>query len=300
MARIAAGSHLALQCGTAEPWTIPLTVETVDAAWRIGWYLVEHALAAHDLIGADEHLDGARSVLKWIIANKKPTFTKREAFNALRAQFRTVTALEPALALLVSHGYVRELPARAPKRAGRPPTQAYEVNPHACAQNPHNTQNSSGVSARSADGLADAKAEYAAGHADGAGDPGDDVGDPTHLIRSSTEAHQHGTADIHGDAGDADAACPAGAEGPASGSPPQRRKARIIETHASGAALLYLPMLASEVWLVRNRTTVRKINTRGYPVFLVSEVADWKGKTDEELRAIVAARRTSGASQAEK
>ena len=138
VARIAAAFHL-ISCAEPHPWTVPISVETVEAAWRIGWYLVDHALAAHDLMGADERLDGARTLLFWIVKNKKTTFTKREAFNALRARFKAAAALEPALSLLVDHEYLRLCPEAPRSGAGRKASPTYEVNPYAhISQNPHN------------------------------------------------------------------------------------------------------------------------------------------------------------------
>ncbi len=135
VARIAGGFHVVTNTDP-EPWKVPISVETIEAAWRVGWYLVDHALAAHDLMGADEALDGARHVLRWIVKNRKGTFTKRDAFNTLRGRFKTVANLDPALALLVSHEYLRERPEPARAGAGRRASPSYEVNPYA-----HNTQN---------------------------------------------------------------------------------------------------------------------------------------------------------------
>ena len=146
VARIAGGFHL-VTCADPQPWTVPISVGIVERAWRIGWYLVDHALAAQDLMGADERLDGARCVLGWIVKEKKSSFTRREVFNALRARFKTVAALEPALAVLVSHEYLRRRPDPKHEGSGRRPSPTYEVNP--AAHNTHNTQNS-GVAGQSA------------------------------------------------------------------------------------------------------------------------------------------------------
>jgi replicative DNA helicase len=90
-------------------------------------------------MGTDENLDGARDLLAWIVKNTKSAFTRREVFNAPRGRFKTVAALDPALAVLVAHEYVRRCPQPEREGAGRPPSPTYEVNPH--AHNLQNTQN---------------------------------------------------------------------------------------------------------------------------------------------------------------
>jgi hypothetical protein len=98
------------------------------AALEIGRYLIAHALAAFDYMGADPRLEAARRVGRWIVTTHQVTFTKREAFRALRGQslFPTIDRLTAGLAVLDEHGWIRGLaPERGP---GRPPAR-YETNP---------------------------------------------------------------------------------------------------------------------------------------------------------------------------
>ena len=109
-------------------WGRPIEADTMRAAVKIGRYLIAHALAVFDYMGADPRLEAARRIGRWIVATHQATFTKREAFRALRGQalFPTVDRLAAGLAALDEHGWIRQLvPERGP---GRPPSR-YETNP---------------------------------------------------------------------------------------------------------------------------------------------------------------------------
>ena len=125
-------------------WGDPISVQTVEAAIRIADYLVAHAKVAFDLMGADPELDAARRILAWLRQSEPQEFTKRDAFIALRGTFKKAELLDPPLALLLEHGYVRMLDSATPARPGRPASPRYLVNPHAYAHKSHNSHNRTG------------------------------------------------------------------------------------------------------------------------------------------------------------
>jgi replicative DNA helicase len=127
--RVAGLLHLATH--HAGGWNSPMSAATVDAAARIGHYYLAHALAVFDHMGADPLVDDARAVLDWIARTGPARFTRRDAFNETRGpRFRKVTDLDPALELLVEHGYLRSVPP-PPATPGRPPSPAFDVHPRA-------------------------------------------------------------------------------------------------------------------------------------------------------------------------
>src|SRR5262249_18615458 len=66
---------------------------------------------------------------------------KRDAFEGTKGRFRQVADLEPALAVLEEHHYIREqLQPEQPRRAGRKSSPVYEVNPLAPSQNSQDSQ----------------------------------------------------------------------------------------------------------------------------------------------------------------
>jgi hypothetical protein len=124
--RIAGLLHLAEMFTSG--WDTPINAPTMAAALEIGDYLIDHALAAFDLMGADPRLEAARRIGRWIVATHQATFTQREAFRALRGQamLATVDRLRAGLAALEDYGWVRHL---APERGPGRPSARYETNP---------------------------------------------------------------------------------------------------------------------------------------------------------------------------
>jgi replicative DNA helicase len=108
-------------------WARPISAETFAAALQLADYLVEHARAVFDLMGADD----ARWLLDWINRTHQAQFTRRVAHHAApRGRFPKATDLDPALALLEEHGWLRRVDADSPgPKGGRPPSPRFLVNP---------------------------------------------------------------------------------------------------------------------------------------------------------------------------
>jgi replicative DNA helicase len=129
--RLAGLLHLASHL--RDGWARPVSADTLDGAIRLAGYLVEHALAVFDLMGADPRVDDARWLLDWIHRTGQQQFTRRDAHIAApRGRFRKATDLDPPLSLLQEHGYLRRAdpePSRDPHGRGRPPSPRFLVNP---------------------------------------------------------------------------------------------------------------------------------------------------------------------------
>ncbi|MET7603934.1 YfjI family protein [Streptomyces avermitilis] len=127
-ARMAALLHLAEHLG--EGYAHPVPEATMRAAIELGEYYTAHALAVFDVMGADPVLSRARSVLEALKENRWEDVSRRDVFTVLsRSEVPTVTDLEPALALLEDHGYLRSYqPERTGKR-GRPSAPRMQVHP---------------------------------------------------------------------------------------------------------------------------------------------------------------------------
>jgi hypothetical protein len=131
-ARIAGILHLAKFAGSAEPWLIPIQVESMDAAITIARdFLLPHALGAFSMIGGGPETELAEEILAWVRRHKLQLFTKRELHRHMRRRVDNPGEWNAPLALLVENGWIRELAVEA-GRKGRP-SKEYEVNPVALA-----------------------------------------------------------------------------------------------------------------------------------------------------------------------
>jgi 5S rRNA maturation endonuclease (ribonuclease M5) len=122
-ARIAGNFH----CVMADPAALPvISRETMDRAIDLATPLIDHALAAFELMGRDPTVEDAQKILAWIQRERHREFVLRDCFRAHQSRFRRVGQISPALHLLVEHGYLRLAPQ--PKAAYRP-SERYLVNP---------------------------------------------------------------------------------------------------------------------------------------------------------------------------
>lgn len=128
MMRIAALLHLAEHL--RDGYQRPISLDTLAAAHSLIEYYTAHTLAAFDTMTTDETTDRARRLLDWTTTSEAARFSARDAFTALRRTFPKMTDLDPALALLEQHSYLRRLPAPPTGRqGGRPAAPVYEINP---------------------------------------------------------------------------------------------------------------------------------------------------------------------------
>jgi replicative DNA helicase len=111
-------------------WAQPIGGDTFAGAARLAGYLVDHALAVFDLMGADPRVDDAHWLLDWISRTGQAHFSRRDAHQAARGRFRKAADLEPALALLEEHEWVRRVDADpVGAKGGRPASPRFLVNP---------------------------------------------------------------------------------------------------------------------------------------------------------------------------
>lgn len=108
-----------------EPADHPVDLETTTAALTLSSVFERHAVVAFGMMGADATVESAKKVWAWIERKRHRTFSQRDAFNALRAQFPTVAELLPALAVLRERNIIYAVAEK--NRPGRP-TDRFRVN----------------------------------------------------------------------------------------------------------------------------------------------------------------------------
>ncbi|MEJ1382026.1 MAG: YfjI family protein [Candidatus Sedimenticola sp. (ex Thyasira tokunagai)] len=124
-ARLAGVLH-GIKHAHGKPWEAVITVETMIDALKTIAVITRHSMAALDMMGADPTIAAARHVWNWVERGRLPSFTMREAFNALRGTFPRVQNIRDALEALEERGYVEvmEPPREGP---GRPPSPTVRV-----------------------------------------------------------------------------------------------------------------------------------------------------------------------------
>ena len=98
----------------------------MSSAIKLGEILIQHALAAFDLMGADEGMTGARKIFEWIQRNNERTFSQRNCFEANKGTFKKVANMQASINVLKEHFIIRELTLE--KKRGKP-SRMFEVNP---------------------------------------------------------------------------------------------------------------------------------------------------------------------------
>ena len=112
--RLAAMLHLADEPGDRSP----VPAATVARAIQAGDYWTVHALAAHDLMGADETIGKARRIIEWLGDHGADEVTVRDIQQPLRRRFPRAADIVPVIELLVERGWLRPLDD-GPIAAGR-------------------------------------------------------------------------------------------------------------------------------------------------------------------------------------
>ena len=95
-------------------------------ALRLGRLLIDHARAAFALLGTDAADTDAVALVRWIKAEGREQFTRREAQKGQEGRFRSGERLDKALDRLVDGESLREFKLVRP---GMRPSKAYRVNP---------------------------------------------------------------------------------------------------------------------------------------------------------------------------
>lgn len=146
VARLAGVLHLIKHRADPEPWAIPVEVESVAAAWTLGMYFAEHALAAFALMGEEPNVALGRRIWRWVLGRGKSSFSRHDLHQSLRRSVGDPENLEPGLRLLEARGYLRRLKRRPGKQGGQVPTDLFLVSPIALKRthSPHNLEAGAG------------------------------------------------------------------------------------------------------------------------------------------------------------
>lgn len=125
VARVAGLVHVA-RYATVNPEAYPVSAQDMQQAISWGYAAQSHALAAFDFMGADQALEDARTVQKWIERHSLKVFTFRDCHRGNQRRFPRADDLLPAIRVLEERHFIRDVPQETqPWR----PSKHYVVNP---------------------------------------------------------------------------------------------------------------------------------------------------------------------------
>jgi hypothetical protein len=124
--RLAAVLHVGDHAFDVASMPLEIPAATFDRAVAVGGdYFLAHALAAFNVMGADESTELAKRLWAWVQRRGAREFSEREAARAVHADG---SSIKPALLKLCERGLIREHPS-AHATGGRPASPRYEVRP---------------------------------------------------------------------------------------------------------------------------------------------------------------------------
>jgi replicative DNA helicase len=128
--RVAALLHLA---DRPEEWERPIEHDTLLRSITLTEeYWIPHARIAFDLLAETDSVEAAKRLLVWIRRKRPTEFSPRDAHRGLRGKGEREKVVDPALQVLVDHGYIRAVEFEAATEGrgrGRPRGARYLVNP---------------------------------------------------------------------------------------------------------------------------------------------------------------------------
>jgi hypothetical protein len=128
-ARLAGLIHL-VSSGDRDAIAMPVGVDAIEAAIRIGRWAIPHAEGAIALMVADDgSSDDAAYVLRWLKQRAEPEVSRRDIHQHGRARFdRDAARLDRALVVLVDRGWLRAVDGGR-VGPGRPGSDRYRCHP---------------------------------------------------------------------------------------------------------------------------------------------------------------------------
>ena len=124
--RIAGLLHIAENNGIPE--FSDVSEQTMKNAARIGEYFLEHAKAAHALMGADPVNKQGEYLLSKIQKAQVREFSRRDAMRMCRG-IKTAESIQPVLNRLCEYGYIAPKSMEPVLGVGRRPSEVYLTNP---------------------------------------------------------------------------------------------------------------------------------------------------------------------------
>jgi putative DNA primase/helicase len=102
--------------------------ETMERCLHLADLLIEHARAAFSMLGTDQALSDAKSVLRWIQAQQSERLTQNQIYKGCDGRIKKVDRLKKALEVLIDRNMISDPILMQRSGPGRPSVQ-FQVNP---------------------------------------------------------------------------------------------------------------------------------------------------------------------------
>lgn len=109
------------------PQDSAISGQTMNTAITLAAVMAEHCRAAFQLMRADDAVECAKAILKWLTSERLNSFTARACLRKIEGRWPKMEQVDLGLAILEDRGYIQPEVVESPKR-GRP-SRGYLVNP---------------------------------------------------------------------------------------------------------------------------------------------------------------------------
>lgn len=109
------------------PQNQPIQADTMRSVLTLANLLAEHARAAFCLMGADDAIECAKTILKWITDEHLESFTARGCLDKVKGKWPKMTLVNPGLTVLEERGFI--FPCEREQIGRGRPSRLYSVNP---------------------------------------------------------------------------------------------------------------------------------------------------------------------------
>lgn len=122
--RLAGLCHVTL---SGVPQNQRIQADTMRAVLSLASLLTEHAKAAFCLMGADDAIECAKTILKWISDERLESFTARSCLDRVKGKWPKMSLVNPGLVVLEERGFI--IPCDRERTGRGRPSRLYAVNP---------------------------------------------------------------------------------------------------------------------------------------------------------------------------
>ena len=108
--------------------SLEINLQTITKALDLCESLIPHAQIAFDMMGADQAVDDAKLILKWIIKKGDPAFKRSDCHKAHHGRFKRVERLITALDVLRGWNVISDVDSIKTDNSSKP-ILLHHVNP---------------------------------------------------------------------------------------------------------------------------------------------------------------------------